>query len=444
MGATASAELANSIFYSVYIRAHGANGTFKDVEKDLVRIKSLGTDIVWLLPIHPIGKLEAKGSLGCPYSISNYREVNAEYGSQREFEDLIAATHKQGMKLIIDVVYHHTAHDSNLISEHPEWYRQDPDGKPQTSVPEWSDIVDLNHPNQDLSDYLIESLSHWVSLGVDGFRCDVASCVPLSFWQTAVERLGKQNPNLIWLAESVNPSFIWQRRLNNLIAHSDAELYDAFHLTYDYDIWHTWKKAVEDSAWIERYVDALMMQDAVYPKNFQKLRFVENHDQKRVMDFCASENEAIAWTAFQAFNKGPFMIYAGQESKAKHTPSLFEKEPVDWKNYELSEFFQALAGIKKSDACSNGVFHILSVASVIQSVWISKTGGSLYGVFSVNSGGASAEVKTQLPDGSYDELLWGERVEVRRGKLLAPKNAYILKVQDKVEYSPYLPLPWRD
>src|SRR5579883_3166489 len=139
------AKLRNLIFYSIYVRSHGATGKFIDVEADLQRIKDLGVDVIWFMPIHPIGKLNAKGSMGCPYSISDYRAVNPEYGSLADFERLIAKAHQLDMKVIIDVVYHHTAHDSNLIAEHPSWYRQDAEGKPQTSVPEWSDIIDLNH-----------------------------------------------------------------------------------------------------------------------------------------------------------------------------------------------------------------------------------------------------------------------------------------------------------
>jgi glycosidase len=136
----------NLVIYEVYVRNHGPHGTFADVEADLERIRSLGVDIVWFMPIHPIGQLNKKGSLGCPYSISNYRDVNPEYGTKEDFARLIEKAHQLGMKVMIDVVYNHTAHDSNLVKDHPDWYHQDANGRPITTVPDWSDVIDLNHP----------------------------------------------------------------------------------------------------------------------------------------------------------------------------------------------------------------------------------------------------------------------------------------------------------
>ena len=415
----------NLVIYSVYVRAHGKNGTFQDVEEDLPRIKELGVDVVWFLPIHPIGKLKAKGSLGCRYSISDYRGINPEYGTLADFERLVRRAHELGLKVIIDVVYHHTSHDSNLISEHPEWYRQNDDGTPQTSVPEWSDIIDLNHPNNELSAYLVESLALWVRAGVDGFRCDVASCVPMELWQQATQELRALNPDLIWLAESVNPDFIRDRRAAGLIAHSDSEVFECFDILYDYDIWFMWKACIEGKVPVERYVEMLALQDAIYPKNFCKLRFVENHDQKRIMSSAENENQAKAWTAFQAFNRGPFLIYAGQESGAKPTPSLFEKEPVEWKDYALSSFLTKLAQLKKDSAQTAGKFKLLSSQPCLQAVWQGKV-DSLYGIFNV-TGCNEKSLPVQVPDGDYEDLLSQKKISVKNGTMGSPESAVILR-----------------
>ena len=140
------------------------------------------------MPIHPIGELNKKGSLGCPYSIMDYLQINPEYGTEANLSELIEAVHALGLKLIINVVYHHTSHDSVLIDEHPEWYRLDALGRPYASVPEWSDIIDLKFVDRELWTYLIDCLCHWARLGVDGFRCDVASFLPLQFWIEAREK----------------------------------------------------------------------------------------------------------------------------------------------------------------------------------------------------------------------------------------------------------------
>lgn len=440
MTSQTKAEISNLIFYSIYVRAHGATGKFADVEADLQRIKNLGVDVIWLMPIHPIGKLKAKGSMGCPYSISDYRAVNPEYGSLRDFERLTAKAHQIGLKVIIDVVYHHTAHDSNLISEHPEWYRQDAAGKPRTSVPEWSDIIDLNHPNAELTEYLVESLAFWVERGVDGFRCDVASCIPIEFWKYAHAHLQSINPNLIWLAESVHSNFLIDRRRAGLIAHSDAELYEAFDITYDYDVWDGWKAAVKGSLPIERYLELLIMQDSIYPANYCKLRSVENHDQKRIMAQAKSKNQALAWTAFQAFNKGPFMIYAGQESGATHTPSLFEREPIEWRNYELAAFIETLIRIKKERTAQSGQFSILEAKDCIQAIWQFEE-ECLYGIFNVNDETGSLAV--QLDDGEYDDLLNDQKIIVRQNLVAAPKTASILRTKSQKTFQLFSPAYWK-
>ena len=149
------ASFRNLVIYEIYVRNHGPNGTFADVEADLERIRALGVDVIWFMPIHPIGKLNKKGSLGCPYSIQDYRGVNPEYGTRQDFKRLIEKAHALGLKVMIDVVYNHTAHDSVLVKEHPEYFHQDAEGKPVTTVPDWSDVIDLKHPHPGLTEYLV-------------------------------------------------------------------------------------------------------------------------------------------------------------------------------------------------------------------------------------------------------------------------------------------------
>lgn len=128
MARNTDVSLRKQTMYSVYVRNHSEEGTFKAVTRDLDRIKDLGTDIVWFMPIHPIGEKNRKGILGSPYAISDYRKVNPEYGTLEDFKELIGETHKKGMKLMIDVVYNHTSHESVLWQEHPEWFYKKPNG----------------------------------------------------------------------------------------------------------------------------------------------------------------------------------------------------------------------------------------------------------------------------------------------------------------------------
>ena len=164
--------------YSIFVRNHG--GKFAVIEKDIPRIKALGVDMIWLLPIHPIGKKQRKGRLGSPYAIADYRSVNPEYGSMEDFRHFADVVHASGMKLMIDVVYNHTSPDSWLAQHHPEWFYHKPDGSFGNRIGDWSDIIDLDYSQPGLWDYQIETLKMWAEV-VDGFRCDVAPLVPLSF-----------------------------------------------------------------------------------------------------------------------------------------------------------------------------------------------------------------------------------------------------------------------
>jgi glycosidase len=420
----------NLVIYEVYVRNHGPNGTFADVEADLERIKALGVDVVWFMPIHPIGQLNKKGSLGCPYSISDYREVNPEYGTKTDFKRLIAKAHSLGLLVMIDVVYNHTAHDSVLVKDHPDWYHQDKQGQPVTTVPEWSDVIDLKHPNPALTAYLVETLKGWAAFGVDGFRCDVASLLPEEFWVEARQAVAAIKPGVLWLAESVHAAFVEYRRREGLSAISDSEVYSGFDLTYVYDIWPIWQAAVNGRVAVSRYLEMLRFQDAIYPGNYAKMRYVENHDNDRIMGAAPSRDQALAWTAFEAFNRGAFLIYGGQESEAAHTPSLFDIDKVEWKDYSLAPFLTRLAKLKKDPAQVNGKFIITAAEPAIQAVWLHE-GSNLFGVFNVSRN--SGTLKMILPDGEYENLLGGEKITVKNGETAIPATAFILRVPGKLE-----------
>jgi glycosidase len=415
----------NLVIYEIYVRNHGPNGTFVDVQQDLERIRGLGVDIVWFMPIHPIGKINKKGSLGCPYSISDYREVNPEYGTKADFSRLIEKAHSLGLKVMIDVVYNHTAHDSVLVGEYPDWYHQDSTGKPVTTVPDWSDVIDLKHPNADLSKYLIDSLVMWAQFGVDGFRCDVASLIPEEFWVEARTKVEEVKPGVIWLAESVHAGFVEGRRRENLFAISDSEVYRGFDITYDYDIVTIWQAVVKEKLPVSRYIEMLRFQDAIYPENYIKLRFVENHDQPRIMGLVQDKNKALAWTAFAAFNRGAFLIYGGQESAAIRTPSLFDIDKIDWKNYELSAFLTTLAKIKKDHIQQLGKFIILAAEPAIQAVWMHE-GSNLFGVFNIND--EHRQISVSIPDGVFVDFLSGKPFTVTQGTMQLPESACIFRV----------------
>lgn len=412
----------NLVIYQIYVRNHAPQGTFAEVEADLPRIRQLGADIVYFLPIHPIGQLNKKGGLGCPYSIQDYEGVNPEYGSRDDFRRLIDRAHDLGLKVMIDVVYNHTAHDSRLVAEHPDWFHQDANGRPVTTVPEWSDVIDLKHPNDALSAYLIGVLQDWVRFGVDGFRCDVASLLPVDFWRRARQAVAEVKEGVIWLAESVHAAFIADRRRNALPAVSDSELYAAFDMTYDYDIWPVWQAVVRGDLPVSRYLEMLRYQDCMYPANYVKMRCVENHDQLRILALAKTPSQARAWTALMAFNKGPFFIYAGQEAGATWRPSLFDIDKFDWGTYAEQDFLTRLAGLKKLPAMRTGDLVWMAAEPAVQAVWYCGQ-ESLYGLFNVS--GQVGEVNVALPDGTYQNLLDDSHLVVKSGSTTLPECGFV-------------------
>ena len=186
--------LQKQVIYSIYVRAHTEEGSFRAIIPDLDRIKALGTDIIWFMPIHPIGVKGKKGSLGCPYANRDYRTVNPQYGTEADFRRLVDEIHKRGMKCIIDVVYNHTSPDAVLLEEHPDFYWRDENGNTGNKIGDWADVIDLDYSNIGLWDYQIETLRGWARV-VDGFRCDVASFVPITFWNMARGLVNRESPH---------------------------------------------------------------------------------------------------------------------------------------------------------------------------------------------------------------------------------------------------------
>ena len=409
-------SLRNQVIYSVYVRNHTQEGTFRAVMEDLDRIRALGTDIIWFLPIHPIGVKGKKGSLGCPYANRDYRTVNPEYGTMEDFKALVDAIHDRGMKCIIDVVYNHTSPDSTLTKEHPEYFYHKPDGSMGNHVGDWTDVVDLDYTNRELWDYQIESLAMWAGI-VDGFRCDVASFVPVEFWCRAREACEKVRPGCIWLAETVHSGFGLMARQSGLYSANDYEMFRAFDMEYDYDIREVFDRYLKGECKLSNYMDVMNFQECLYPENHIKMRCLENHDQPRIASFVKDPAALENFTAFLYFLKGTTLLYGGQEFCCTEIPSLFEKDVFQRAAAkDISPIFPKLNRMKKellsaSDAivCSADDDHDIAILERNDTVT------RKLGVFSLK--GKDADVCVTIPDGSYVNYLDGSAVAVEKGRL---------------------------
>ena len=426
MAGSTSIEYRNQLLYSVFVRDYGKNGTFFDVENDLDRIKDLGTDIIWLMPIHPIGEKGRKGSVGSPYAIKDYRAVNPDFGTLEDFISLTDAIHSKGMKCIIDVVYNHTSPDSVLANEHPEWFLHNEKGEPIPKVKEWYDIVDLDYSHRELWDYQIETLKYWARY-VDGFRCDVAPLIPLEFWKKAREEVEKVRPHAFWLSESVDGGFIRSLRKNGETCLSDSEIYQAFDAAYDYDIYDRLGKYLKGEGALSDYLRELNRQEEIYPENYIKLHFLENHDRIRAAMMTPDIRLLSHLTAFSFFEKGLAFLYNGQERCATVHPTLFETDPVDFSGYDLSDVIKRMMKIKRSPIMAEGEFFSKEIREGIIQASYEMPGEKLFGFFSVGS--SPCTVGVSLPEGEYMNEYSGEKITVYEGTLFIGDDPVIIRVK---------------
>ncbi len=424
MAADTALSTRDLVIYSVYVRNHTSEGTFRAVIPDLDRIRALGVDVVWLMPIHPIGVKGKKGSLGCPYANRDYRSVNPEYGTLEDFRALVDAVRERGMRCIIDVVYNHTSPDAVLVKEHPEFYYRKSDGSFGNKTADWTDVIDLDYRNRDLWDYQIESLRYWAEIG-DGFRCDVASLVPAEFWRRARSAVAEVRPDCLWLAESVHSMFNVYNRMRGLEAATDYELFTAFDMEYDYDIRPAFDDYLDGKAPLSHYLSLLELQEAIYPDNYNKMRCLENHDQPRIASRVLTRAGRENFTAMLFFLKGATLLYAGQEFTCSRTPSLFDRDVFSRDGEDISPLLARLSRVKKEVLSCADWFTAAADDEKDIAVLLRDDGTKKkLGVFSLR--GETAEIAVPFPDGTYTDAVAGGTVTVKDGRLLCSGRPIVL------------------
>jgi glycosidase len=320
--------LGGESIYQIFPRNFTPEGTLDAAIPELARIAGLGFDIIYLTPVHPVGILARKGPLGSPYAIADYRTVDASLGGEVALDRFLAAAHALGLRVIMDMVFNHTSPDSTLVKTHPDWFIKGKDGKPGRKVDDWSDVVDLDFSVPAVYTWLVDTLLLWLDRGVDGFRCDVASLVPLDFWLEARRRTDAVRPT-IWLAESVHKEFVGHMRSLGHYAACDAELHSAFDLTYDYDGREFLDGYLRGERPIGDYLGFIGLQSCMYPAGALKARCLENHDQERIASLVPQTDRLMNLNALWMLLPGTYFAYMGQEWALTHKPDLFSRDPLD-------------------------------------------------------------------------------------------------------------------
>ncbi|MCC5875611.1 MAG: alpha-glucosidase C-terminal domain-containing protein [Candidatus Sumerlaeia bacterium] len=307
-------HVGSNVMYSVFVRNFTPEGTFEGLRKRLPELKGLGVDVLWLLPIHEIGEVERKGTVGSPYAIRDYYSINPDLGTEEDFRRLVDEVHARDMRIIIDLVLNHTSPDSVLVHERPELFLTDEDGNPRTNVAEWWDIVSLDWNNPDVADMCLEFMEYWVrEFNIDGFRADVASMMPTPFWERARRSLEQIKPGRIFmLAES-----------------HEADLHvEAFDLTYAWDIYKSSIAVIQGDRPATSLRDAVLRQERMLPRGAATILFVENHDEERAINTYGGPSGAKLAAVLVTTLPGVPLLYTGTEVGSSEPRDIFEKIPV--------------------------------------------------------------------------------------------------------------------
>lgn len=345
----------NAVIYEMNIRQYTPEGTFDAAARQLPRLKKLGVDVLWLMPVYPIGVKERKGTLGSYYAIRDYCDVNPEFGDMDDFDRFLSQAHESGFKVILDWVANHTSPDAVWESGKPaDWYVRDSLGNTVTQY-DWTDIAELNYDNKDMRAAMADAMRFWLDKGVDGFRCDMACEVPVDFWRETLPQLKKDYPGVYFLAEGETPEL-----------HEDA-----FDASYAWKLHHLLNDIAQGRKGVPDLEEYIAEDSAAYPAEAFRLMFTSNHDEN---SWAGTEFErmgdaarAMAVLTFTLPGGQP-LIYTGQEMGWNHRFEFFEKDPVPaWEENSFTDFYKELINIRhRNPALSagekGGKFDIVSTA----------------------------------------------------------------------------------
>lgn len=422
-------QLTHQVIYQIFPRNHSKSHNLNAITQDLARIKELGADIIYLMPIHPIGQVAKKGSVGSPYAIRNYYAIEDSLGNLSDFKLLLHTAHNLGLKVMMDIVFNHSARDNEWLNIHPEYYYQDEYGNFGNKEGDWSDIYDYNFNCPKLRKELINVLLYWASLGVDGFRCDVASFIPLDFWQEARKEVEKINDNIIFFGESIHKEYLAYLRNKGFDIASDGELYQVFDILYDYDVMSELEGYLKNERDLKDYIKMLKLQEMIYPKNYLKARTYENHDVKRIFSYVKDKDKLLNWLAAISTLKGVSFFYAGIEKISDTTPNLFEFDPIDLSNLDNKwlNSLKKLMAIRKNKIFSEYLkYEIKDEKLDIIHIQYSNKKSKLISICNVSK--SFGYIKVDLDDGNYQNYFDDSMVEVKNGMLALINQPLIIVV----------------
>ncbi|HEY3928589.1 MAG TPA: alpha-amylase family glycosyl hydrolase [Candidatus Koribacter sp.] len=417
----------NAVIYELNTRQFTAEGTIRSAEQQLPRLKELGIDIVWLMPVQPIGEKNRKGKLGSPYAVQDYLKVNPDLGTLDDLKHFVHTAHELGMHVILDWVANHTAWDNVLVKEHPEWYAKDWKGDFMTTPWEdWGDIIDLDYSQQGLRRYMANAMKYWVrEADIDGFRCDVAGYVPLDFWNNARKELDAIKP-MFMLAE-------WETR--DLHA-------DAFDMTYAWTWYDEVGKIVRGEAGdLGGLTHYYSLNQKAWPPNIMRMLFTSNHDKNswEGTEFEQFGDGLHAAMVLSFVSDGMPLIYNGQEAGNRKRLKFFERDPIDWREDPNGELYKKLIALKHEHTAlwnahwgSPMVQIVNSAPEEVFSFVRQNEHEKVLAVFNFSAQPQSVAFRGGPFEGAYSDYFNGEIIHMNSGtKLTVPAWGYFVFILPK-------------
>ncbi|KPK65005.1 MAG: hypothetical protein AMS21_05905 [Gemmatimonas sp. SG8_38_2] len=397
----------NATIYEVNLRQYSEAGTFAEFEQHLPRLKDLGVEIVWLMPIHPIGEENRKGSLGSYYSVRDYTAINPEHGDLEDLKRLVRRAHEMDLYLILDWVANHTAWDHPWVDDHPDWYSRDEDGNMMPPVPDWSDVADLNYDNHEMRRAMIEALEFWVrEADIDGYRCDAAGMVPLDFWRAARAELDEIKP-VFMLAE-------WD----------EPELHEAFDGTYSWGFHHLMNAAAEGEIDADSMAAFLAADAQRYPADAFRMQFTSNHDENSWNGtvFERLGDGAATFAVLAAIVPGMPLVYSGQEAGLDKRLAFFEKDVIQWREHPFFDLYGDLLNLNQTNrALWNGSYGgamqrlTATESGAVLAFTSEKDDDEVLAVFNLSGTQVTTTIAGASLPGTYTRVLWEEPSSVSLG-----------------------------
>lgn len=403
--------------YEVFVRNFSPEGTFRGVIPGLDSLKAMGVNTLWLMPIHPVGVKNRKGEYGSPYSIRDFYDVNPDFGTKEDFKALVDAAHAKGMYLIIDLVANHSSFDNAWIDQHPDWYTRNDSGQIVPPVADWSDVADLNYDNPAVPEEMTKVMEYWVKeFNIDGYRCDVAEMVPVTFWKSAIKRIQAIKP-VIMLAEGAKP-----------------ELYEAgFDYTYGWEVYHQLKKIFNGEP-ASSFAKVAQSETAKVPAGGRLMRFVTNHDETSWDDvpvnlFKSREGSLAAFAASMFLPSIP-LIYNGQEVGHDQKMNLFVKSDINWTaNGYMRDAYKQMLSIYHNEAVLRGneITYLDTTANDVIMYQRGSGEQALYILVNVRGGLSKVALPAELQGKTMHNLLTGKTVMLQQDLNIIDYGVYVLK-----------------